>query len=486
MSSTIQLSQNINKEAKELPHNAEAEQGLLGAILLNNDIADEVNSIIDSNHFFEEIHKRIYEVVNRLIAKGQLATPVTLKSYFEVEKTLEEIGGSSYLARLANAAVSLEYAKNYAQIIYDLAVRRNLYILGGNIEHSALESDIDINPSELIETAEKELYQISEKGSQLHAMQNFSNSLEDAMEQITKAYENDSSVTGISTGFVDLDQKLGGLHPSDLLILAGRPSMGKTSLATNIAFNIAKKAYDTNNKDSNVAFFSLEMSAEQLATRVLSEQAKISSNEMRKGNLSESDLDTLVSTSHKIVEMPLFIDDTPAINIATLASRARRLKRKHGLGVIIVDYLQLLRPPKTSRGESRVLEVSEITQGLKALAKELNIPILALSQLSRQVEQREDKRPQLSDLRESGSIEQDSDVVMFIFREEYYLERTAPSPGTSEYIDWQQKMSEIHGQAELLIGKQRHGPTGNIRLSFESKFTRFGNYINSEYSQDYD
>ena len=486
MSSTVQLSTNLQKEIKELPHNAEAEQGLLGAILLNNDIADDVNSIIDANHFFEEIHRKIYEVVNRLIAKGQLATPVTLKSYFEVEKSLEEIGGSAYLARLANAAVSLEYAKNYAQIIYDLAVRRNLYILGGNIEHSALESDIDINPSELIETAEKELYQISEKGSQLHAMQNFSNSLEDAMVQITKAYENDSSVTGISTGFVDLDQKLGGLHPSDLLILAGRPSMGKTSLATNIAFNIAKKAYDNNDKDSNVAFFSLEMSAEQLATRVLSEQAKISSNEMRKGNLSESDLDSLVSTSQKIVEMPLFIDDTPAINIATLASRARRLKRKHGLGVIIVDYLQLLRPPKTSRGESRVQEVSEITQGLKALAKELNIPILALSQLSRQVEQREDKRPQLSDLRESGSIEQDSDVVMFIFREEYYLERTAPSPGTSEYIDWQQKMSEIHGQAELLIGKQRHGPTGNIRLSFESKFTRFGNYINSEYSQDYD
>ena len=271
----------------------------------------------------------------------------------------------------------------------------------------------------------------------------------------------------------------------NITLIKNHKNLGK-SLSLIKGINIAKKAYDTNDKDSNVAFFSLEMSAEQLATRVLSEQAKISSNEMRKGNLSESDLDTLVSTSHKIVEMPLFIDDTPAINIATLASRARRLKRKHGLGVIIVDYLQLLRPPKTSRGESRVLEVSEITQGLKALAKELNIPILALSQLSRQVEQREDKRPQLSDLRESGSIEQDSDVVMFIFREEYYLERTAPSPGTSEYIDWQQKMSEIHGQAELLIGKQRHGPTGNIRLSFESKFTRFGNYINSEYSQDYD
>ena len=486
MSSTIQFSNNLIKEIKELPHNIEAEQGLLGAILLNNDITDDVSSLIDASHFYEEIHKRIYAVINRLIAKGQLATPVTLKSYFEVEKTLEEIGGSSYLAKLANAAVSLEYAKNYAQIIYDLAVRRNLYLLGGKIEHTALESDIDTNPAELIETAEKELYQIAEKGTQLHSMQNFKDSLEEAVELITKAYENDSSVVGISTGFVDLDQKLGGLHPSDLLILAGRPSMGKTSLATNIAFNIAKKAHDEGNKNSNVAFFSLEMSAEQLATRVLSEQAKVSSNEMRKGNLSENDLDTIVSISQKIIELPLFIDDTPAINIATLASRARRLKRKHGLGIIIVDYLQLLRPPKSSRGESRVIEISEITQGLKALAKELNIPVLALSQLSRQVEQREDKKPQLSDLRESGSIEQDSDVVMFIFREEYYLERTAPSPGTSEYIDWQQKMSEIHGQAELLIGKQRHGPTGNIRLSFDSKFTRFGNFISNEYAKDYD
>jgi replicative DNA helicase len=486
MSSTFQVSSNLPKETKELPHNIEAEQGLLGAILLNNDIVDDVSSIIDDDHFYEEVHKRIYSVITRLITKGQLATPVTLKSYFEVEKSLEEIGGSSYLARLANAAVSLEYAKNYAGIIYDLAVRRSLHRLGGKIEYDAIQSDIDIHPSELIENAEKELYQIAEKGTQLHSMQSFDISLEEAVEQATKAFKSDSSVTGISTGFIDLDQKLGGLHPSDLLILAGRPSMGKTSLATNIAFNIAKKAYEDGNKDQNVAFFSLEMSSEQLATRVLSEQAKISSNEIRKGNLSQSDLDALVATSQKIVEIPLFIDDTPAINIATLASRARRLKRKHGLGVIIIDYLQLLRPPKTSRGESRVLEVSEITQGLKALAKELDIPILALSQLSRQVENREDKKPQLSDLRESGSIEQDSDVVMFIFREEYYVERTATSPGTSEYIDWQQKMSEIHGQAELLIGKQRHGPTGNIRLSFESKFTRFGNYISNEQSQDYD
>jgi replicative DNA helicase len=485
MSSTIQLNQN-NQNIKELPHNLEAEQALLGAILLNNDILYDINEIIDANHFFESIHIKIFEVINKIAAKGQLATPITLKSYFEVEKNLEDIGGSSYLARLANSAVSLEYAKNYAQIIYDLAVRRSLYDLGGKLSYNAIQSEMDANPSDLVEDAEKDLYQIAEKGTNAHNVQTFKSSMEEAVELMKKAYEKDSNVVGIETNFRDLDQKLGGLHNSDLLILAGRPSMGKTSLATNIAFNIAKKAHDNGDIDSNVAFFSLEMSAEQLATRILSEQAKISSNDIRRGNLSESDLDNLVNVSKSILEIPLFIDDTPAINMATLASRARRIKRKHGLGIIIIDYLQLLRPAKGLRNDGRVQEVSEITQGLKALAKEMNIPILALSQLSRQVEQRDDKKPQLSDLRESGSIEQDSDVVMFIFREEYYLEKTAPAPGTADYIDWQQKMDEVHGQAELLISKQRHGPTGNIRLSFESKFTRFGNYISNEQVKDYD
>ncbi len=485
MSSTIQLNQN-NQNIKELPHNLEAEQALLGAILLNNDILYDINEIIDANHFFESIHIKIFEVINKIAAKGQLATPITLKSYFEVEKNLEDIGGSAYLARLANAAVSLEYAKNYAQIIYDLAVRRSLYDLGGKLSYNAIESEMDTNPSDLVEDAERDLYQIAEKGTNAHNVQTFKSSMEEAVELMKKAYEKDSNVVGIETNFRDLDQKLGGLHNSDLLILAGRPSMGKTSLATNIAFNIAKKAHDNGHTDSNVAFFSLEMSAEQLATRILSEQAKISSNDIRRGNLSESDLDNLVNVSKSILEIPLFIDDTPAINMATLASRARRIKRKHGLGIIIIDYLQLLRPAKGLRNDGRVQEVSEITQGLKALAKEMNIPILALSQLSRQVEQRDDKKPQLSDLRESGSIEQDSDVVMFIFREEYYLEKTAPAPGTADYIDWQQKMDEVHGQAELLISKQRHGPTGNIRLSFESKFTRFGNYISNEQVKDYD
>ena len=485
MTSTVQINPNT-PSLKEMPHNLEAEQGLLGAILLNNDVLFDISEIIDIDHFYEGIHKKIYEVINKIVSKGQLATPITLKSYFEIEKSLEEIGGSNYLARLANAAVSLDYAKNYAQIIYDLSVRRSLYNLGGKLSYTAIESDMSINPSDLVEEAEKDLYQISEKGTQAHNVQTFKSSIEEAVELATKAFEKDSSVVGVSSNFRDLDQKLGGFHPSDLIIIAGRPSMGKTSLATNIAFNIAKNAHDDSDMDSTVLFFSLEMSSEQLATRILSEQSKISSNEIRKGNLSENDLDSLVGVSKKILEIPLFIDDSPAISIATLASRARRLKRKHGLGIILVDYLQLVRPAKHSRNESRVLEISEITQGLKALAKEMNVPVIALSQLSRQVEQREDKKPQLSDLRESGSIEQDSDVVMFIFREEYYLEKSAPTPGTADFMEWQQKMEKIHGQADLLISKQRHGPTGNIKLSFESKFTRFGNFISNEQSSSYD
>ena len=485
MSSTYQFSESsINN--RELPHNIEAEQGLLGAILLNNEIFYEINDLINIEHFYEPVHRTIYEVINKLVSNGKLATPITLKSYFEVEKNLEEIGGSNYLARLANSTVSLDYAKNYAQIIYDLAVRRGLYDLGGKVQHDAIESEMDIRPSDLIEDAEKSLYQISEKGIGSNNVQSFRTSVEEAIELATKAYEKDSSVVGLSSDFRDLDTKLGGFHPSDLIIIAGRPSMGKTSLATNIAYNIALNAHQTKNSDSSVLFFSLEMASEQLATRILSEQSRISSNDIRRGNLSENDLDNLVKVSKDILEIPLFIDDTPAINIGTLSSRARRLKRKHGLGVIVIDYLQLLRPGKTSRNESRVLEISEITQGLKALAKELNIPIIALSQLSRQVEQREDKKPQLSDLRESGSIEQDSDVVMFIYREEYYLEKNAPSPGTAEYIEWQQKMDEIHGQADLLILKQRHGPTGNIKLSFNAKYTRFGNFISKEHTDNYE
>ena len=487
MSSSFQIKDNqLNMNIKDLPHNIEAEQGMLGAILLNNEIYYDISETIITEHFYEPVHRLIYDVIAKMISKGQIATPITLKSFFEVENNLEEIGGSNYLVRLANSAVSLDYAKNYAKIIFDLAVRRGLYDLGGKIQYGAIRSDIESKPEDLIEETEKDLYQLSEKGTSKNSVRTFQSSVEEAIELAKKAFEKDSSVVGISSNFTDLDTKLGGFHPSDLIIIAGRPSMGKTSLATNIAFNIAKDSHDNKETKSSVLFFSLEMSSEQLARRILSEQARISSNDIRRGNLSENDLDNLVSVSKEILEIPLYIDDTPAVNIGTLSSRARRLKRNNGLGVIVIDYLQLLRPSKTSRNESRVLEISEITQGLKALAKELNVPIIALSQLSRQVEQREDKKPQLSDLRESGSIEQDSDVVMFIFREEYYLEKNAPSPGTAEFLEWQQKMDEIHGQADLLIMKQRHGPTGNIKLSFDAKYTRFGNFISKDHTNNYE
>ena len=487
MSTSFQIKDNqLNMNIKDLPHNIEAEQGMLGAILLNNEIYYDISETIITEHFYEPVHRLIYDVIGKMISKGQIATPITLKSFFEVENNLEEIGGSNYLVRLANSAVSLDYAKNYAKIIFDLAVRRGLYDLGGKIQYGAIRSDIESKPEDLIEETEKDLYQLSEKGTSKNSVRTFQSSVEEAIELAKKAFEKDSSVVGISSNFTDLDTKLGGFHPSDLIIIAGRPSMGKTSLATNIAFNIAKDSHDNKETKSSVLFFSLEMSSEQLARRILSEQARISSNDIRRGNLSENDLDNLVSVSKEILEIPLYIDDTPAVNIGTLSSRARRLKRNNGLGVIVIDYLQLLRPSKTSRNESRVLEISEITQGLKALAKELNVPIIALSQLSRQVEQREDKKPQLSDLRESGSIEQDSDVVMFIFREEYYLEKNAPSPGTAEFLEWQQKMDEIHGQADLLIMKQRHGPTGNIKLSFDAKYTRFGNFISKDHTNNYE
>ena len=367
MSTSFQIKDNqLNMNIKDLPHNIEAEQGMLGAILLNNEIYYDISETIITEHFYEPVHRLIYDVIGKMISKGQIATPITLKSFFEVENNLEEIGGSNYLVRLANSAVSLDYAKNYAKIIYDLAVRRGLYDLGGKIQYGAIRSDIESKPEDLIEETEKDLYQLSEKGTSKNSVRTFQSSVEEAIELAKKAFEKDSSVVGISSNFTDLDTKLGGFHPSDLIIIAGRPSMGKTSLATNIAFNIAKDFHDNKDTKSSVLFFSLEMSSEQLARRILSEQARISSNDIRRGNLSENDLDNLVSVSKEILEIPLYIDDTPAVNIGTLSSRARRLKRNNGLGVIVIDYLQLLRPSKTSRNESRVLEISEITQGLKA------------------------------------------------------------------------------------------------------------------------
>ncbi|WP_108482428.1 replicative DNA helicase [Oceaniglobus ichthyenteri] len=467
-----------------LPHNIEAEQQLLGAILTNNDIYDRVASIINDSHFYDPVHARIYEIAAARIAKNALASPVTLKAFMEDDEGLKELGGPAYLMRLAGAAISSFAARDYAQMIFDMSVRRDLIQLGRDISAKAAKVDVTIEPKEQIVEAEQRLYAMGESGQTTQGFQSFLKAVTDAVNVANAAYQRDGGLSGVSTGLVDLDKKLGGLHKSDLLILAGRPSMGKTSLATNIAFNIAKAYKRGRLPDGTegaidggvVGFYSLEMSAEQLAARILSEASEVPSEQIRRGDMNEAEFRRFVEAAKSLEACPLFIDDTPALPIAQLAARARRLKRTHGLDVLMVDYLQLVRG--TGRSENRVNEISEITMGLKAIAKELEIPVVALSQLSRQVENREDKRPQLSDLRESGSIEQDADVVMFVFREEYYKEREKPGDHELEKVAiWQEEMERLHGRAEVVIGKQRHGPIGTVDLSFEGRFTRFGNLV---------
>ncbi len=467
-----------------LPHNIEAEQQLLGAILVNNDTYDRIAAVIRSEHFFDPVHARIFEIAAARIQKNALASPVTLKAFMEDDAGLKELGGPAYLVRLAGAAISSFAARDYAQMIYDLAVRRELMRLGRDIADRAQKVDVDSEPRDQITEAEQRLYKLGEQGVAERGFQSFLKAVTDAVNVANAAYQRGGGLAGISTGLVDLDKKLGGLHDSDLLILAGRPSMGKTSLATNIAFNIAKAYRRGRRPDGSegavdggvVGFFSLEMSAEQLAARILSEASEVPSEQIRRGDMTEPEFRRFVDAAKALESCPLYIDDTPALPISQVAARARRLKRTHGLDVLMIDYLQLLKGSSRGGEANRVQEVSEITQGLKAIAKELDIPVIALSQLSRQVENREDKRPQLSDLRESGSIEQDADVVMFVFREEYYKEREKPSDHELEKMAaWQQVMEQCHGKAEVIIGKQRHGPIGSVDLSFEGRFTRFGN-----------
>ncbi|MBR2657518.1 MAG: replicative DNA helicase [Loktanella sp.] len=467
-----------------MPHSIEAEQQLLGAILTNNDIFDRVAAIIGPKHFYDPVHARIFETAATRISKNALASPVTLKTFLEDDEGLKELGGPAYLARLAGAAISAFAARDYAQMIYDLAVRRELIQVGRNISDKAAKVNVDSEPKDQIVEAEQALYALAEQGTTDQGFQSFLRAVTDAVNVANAAYQRDGGMAGVSTGLIDLDKKLGGLHKSDLLILAGRPSMGKTSLATNIAFNIAKAYKKGMLPDGTegavdggvVGFYSLEMSAEQLAARILSEAAEVPSEQIRRGDMTETEFRRFVDAAKSLEACPLFIDDTPALPISQLAARARRLKRTHGLDVLMVDYLQLVRG--TGRSENRVNEISEITMGLKAIAKELNIPVIALSQLSRQVESCEDKRPQLSDLRESGSIEQDADVVMFVFREEYYKEREKPGDHEMDKMAaWQEEMERLHGKAEVVIGKQRHGPIGTVELSFEGQFTRFGNLV---------
>jgi replicative DNA helicase len=475
------------------PHNLEAEQALLGAILVNNEAHDRVSSFLEAHHFYDPLHQQIFETLSKLIASGKQATPITLRTFFE---TAEPIDATTtvpvYLGKLAVNATTIINARDYGRTIHDLYTRRQLIVIGEDVVNNAFDSTVDLPPKAQIEDAETRLFSLAETDKYGQGFLAFNNALTTAIEMAGNAYKRDGHLSGIATRFTGLDAKMGGLQSSDLIVLAGRPSMGKTALATNIAFNVAraraqsmKGAADKTPEDPShdgavVGFFSLEMSAEQLATRILSEQAGIPSEKIRRGMIDEPEFKRLVEVSQEMAAIPLFIDQTGGLSIAQLSARARKLKRQQGLGLLIVDYLQLM-TGTSSKTDNRVQEVSQITTGLKALAKELNIPIIALSQLSRAVENREDKRPQLADLRESGSIEQDADIVMFVFREEYYLERLKPQEGTIEFQDWMAKMQLVSGRAEVIIGKQRHGPIGTVQLQFDGNVTRFSDLARDQY-----
>ena len=465
----------VKNNFEELPNNIEAEQSVIGTILVSNEIFDEINTIISSKNFYDPMHQKIFEAIENLIYKGMLANPITLKNYFENEK--DDLNVPDYLVKVTKFSTSSRQAIEYSRIIYDMFVRRELIKISEGTIDSAKLKDLNISGKNIIENSEKLLFDLAEKGSFNSSLVKFDEALKFTIEMATNAYKNEEGIVGVPTGLTDIDDRLGGLHKSDLIIIAGRPSMGKTALATNIAFNAASKLQESGKK-STVAFFSLEMSSEQLSTRILAEQSRIKSNDIRRGKISDEQFDKFIETSKNISELPLYIDETPAISIAAVSNRARRIKRLFGLEMIVVDYIQLMRGP-TNNANNRVQEISEITQGLKAIAKELSVPVLALSQLSRAVEQRDDHKPLLSDLRESGSIEQDADVVMFVYRAAYYLERKEPQAATVEHAEWQAKMSEIAHLAQIIIAKQRHGPTGNVDLEFEGMFTKFRDIQNN-------
>ncbi len=475
---------------RSAPHNIEAEQALLGAILVNNEALDRVSGFLSAEHFFDPLHGQIFEVGSKIIQSGKQATPITMRTFFETAEPIDDgLSVPQYLGRLAANATTVINAQDYGRTVYDLAIRRSLIVIGEDLVNVAYDSPVDTPPDSQIETTENALYSLAESGKYGQGFTGFGTALSDAISLANAAYQRAGGLSGVSCGLKDLDNKMGGLQSSDLIVLAGRPSMGKTALATNIAFNVANAYKAEQQPDGSmkavdggiVGFFSLEMSAEQLATRILAEQAEVSSEKIRRGMIDEDEFKRLVHVSQRLSQIPLYIDQTGGITIAQLSARARKLKRQFGLNLLIVDYLQLLAGSSNSSG-NRVQEITEITTGLKALAKELEVPIIALSQLSRQVEQRDDKRPQLSDLRESGSIEQDADVVMFVFREEYYIERTKPPENEHEaYQKWPDDMGRVTGTGEVIIGKQRHGPVGSVLLGFEGQFTRFFDLARGDY-----
>ncbi len=465
------------------PHNYEAEQALLGAILANNRAYEKVSEFLAPEHFSDPLMGRIYGACGRLIERGQLADVLTLKPLFERDPALEEADGAQFLVRLAGSVVTVINAQDYGRTIHDHHLRRQLIDIGEDVVNEAYTLEVDNPAVQQIEAAEQKLYDLATEGRPEGGFETFDTAMTGALEMAEAAFRKDSHVSGVSTGLRDLDKWLGGLQASDLVVLAGRPGMGKTALATNIAFNAAHAYRASEGREGAVVgFYSLEMSAEQLATRILAERAEVSSDEIRRGAIQSRQFDRIVLASQEISRLPLFIDDTPALTVAGLRTRARRLKRQHNLGLIVVDYRQLVSGSRSARNENRVQEISEITRGLKTLAKELDVPVLALSQLSRAVEQRDDKHPQLADLRESGSIEQDADVVMFIYRDEYYKRQKEPTLNTPEYAKWQDDLAKVYNQAEILIAKQRHGPTGKANLFFDGQFTRFRNLQKAQHA----
>ena len=473
---------------RQSPHNIEVEQALLGAILINNEAFYRVSDFLEPAHFYDPLHRQIYEKAAQLIRLGKVADPRTIKSFLKEHELVGDISVAEYLARLAYEATTIINAEDYGRTIYDLSIRRALINIGEDMVNIAYEAPVDMAPRAQIEDAERRLFELAETGRFNTGFQGFAEALKAAIDMAGAAYKRSGHLSGLATGLDDLDKMMGGLQNSDLVILAGRPGMGKTSLATNVAYNVARAWRGEQQPDGSirtvdggiVGFFSLEMSSEQLATRILAEQASVPSSEIRRGSIDEQQFDRIVEVAQEMQRIPLYIDQTGGISIGQLAARARRLKRQRGLDLLIIDYLQLATSASRRGAENRVQEITEITTNLKALAKELNVPILALSQLSRQVESREDKRPQLSDLRESGSIEQDADVVLFVFREEYYLKNRKPKEGTEEFFKWMAEMEQIAGRAEVIIGKQRHGPTGTVDLQYHAEYTRFSSLAKEE------
>jgi replicative DNA helicase len=485
----IRLADAPAPETKSLPQNVEAEAALLGALMIDNRLAEDVQLKLRPDHFFEPLHGRIYEAILKLVDRNMVANPVTLRPLFEADEEMKELGGPSYLAQLTGSGAAIIGARDFADQVYDLALLRALIGVGRDMVEQALDTSEDVDPKSQIEGAEAALYRVAEEGGGEGTVKSFAQATRMAVQMAEKALNTGGGLSGVTTGLADVNSKTGGLHHSDLVILAGRPGMGKTALATNMAFNAARRlVQDTEDgilpeksAGAAVAFFSLEMSADQLATRVLAEQSGIPSEALRMGKISQQDFRNLARAAAELESLPLYIDDTPGLTIAALRTRARRLKRQRGIGMIVVDYLQLLQGTGKSSEGNRVQEISEISRGLKTLAKELSVPVLALSQLSRAVEQREDKRPQLSDLRESGSIEQDADMVWFVYREEYYLNGRQPTDDHADFAKWQEEMSRAYGTAEMIVAKQRHGSTGKVRLRFEAKITKFSDFIDDGY-----